>query len=221
MLFDLFKSLIFGNGIFYSLILISIFLAFAFSLSIAIYKSFQIFKNNYYSYLFEQDLWNQSLEKNIDNAKQWEDRSTLVKMFSDGFKTFMIHQRKNSNYNSGSNIHLTKNTMKVILLKDQEYFTQGLNVLAFSSIFIPYASLSLAVYEMLIVFTSFEIGVLSLSMFNKAMFLAFSGFVLTGFITVFYMIIQNRLDVENTKSLLFIEEFGNFLHKNFYYGENE
>lgn len=215
----LFNEIIYGNGIFYSLILMFIIASFIASMLLFAVKTYQLVKNNYYTFLFEKDLWTQSLEKNIDNAKKWETRSTLVKMFSDGFKTFMLHHRKNTSYNSGSNINLTKNTMKVIMLKDQEQLNQGFNMIAFNSVFIPYATLLLSLIDIIEVFMTVDISVLSLSMFVKPLAVLLMGLTLTGVSTVLYYAYQNRLEIEKEKFSLFIEEFGNFLHKNFYNGD--
>lgn len=219
-MFDvLIKEVVYGNGWFYSLILMFILASFIASMLFLGVKTFQMIKNNYYTFLFEKDLWTQSLEKNIDNAKKWDDLSTLVKMFSEGFKTFMLHYRKNTNYDSGSTIHLTKGTMKVIMMKDQEIFNQGLNLLAFNAIFIPYASLSLAMYDIISVFMSVELSALTLTMFLKPLAVIMQGFILTGVSTTLYFVYQNRMEIEKEKFEIFIEEFGNFLHKNFYNGE--
>lgn len=217
----LFDKVIYNNPWVYSLILMFIIASFATSMFLLIFKTYQMVKSNYYTFLFEKDLWNQSVEKNVENARKWESLSVLAKMFSEGFITFLSQYKKNDDYNSGSVINMTKSTMNIILLKDQEGLNQGLNILAFNAIFIPYASLTLALHDIINVFMTVEIGILSLDMFVKPLGVILMGMTLTGVSTVCYFAYQNRLEFEKEKFALFIEEFGTFLHKNFYTGDKK
>lgn len=221
MILDLFQLVIYDNNWFYSLILMFIISSFLSSLFFVFTKGYRIFKNNYYTYLFEKDLWNQSLEKNLDNSKKWVDRSTLVKMFSNGFTVFIGQYKNNNNYNYGSNIELTKNTMKVILKKDIEYYNNGFNLLSFNSSFIPYSILALATWEIVSIFSTVSIETISLVMFVKPLSLLFFGLLMTGVTTTLYLILKDRLETEEEKLGLFVEEFGIFLHRNFYTEEEK
>lgn len=217
---ELVHNAIFNNDVLYSIILMFVLASFIGAMIIIALKSYNMVSNNYYTILFERDLWTQSLEKNINNAKEWEDKSTLVKMFSEGVKTFIGQYRKNPDYNYGSNLELTKSTMRVILKKDYETFNQGFNILSFNSIFIPYSMLCLAISDVVVIFQSVGIDILELSMFVKPMVIMGIGLFLTCITTILYMVFQNRLDYEKEKLDLFIEEFSNFLHRSFYTKED-
>lgn len=221
MILESLKLVVYGNNWFYSLLVMLSFASFIISILISTKRSYLIFKNSYYTYLFEKDLWNQSLEKNLDNARQWTEKSTLVKMFSEGFKLFISQYKKNNEYNSGSNIDLTKNTMKVVLKKEYENLNMGLNILSFNSYFIPYVFLFLSIFEIINIFSTVSLDVLSLAMFVKPLTLLIVGLLMTGITHVLYVGIKDRLLYEEDKLNLFIEEFGNFLHRNFYTGENK
>lgn len=216
---ELINNAIFNNNVLYSTILMFVLASFIGAMIIIALKSYNMISNNYYTMLFERDLWTQSLEKNINNAAQWEDKSTLVQMFSEGVKTFIGQYRKNPEYNYGSNIELTKSTMRVILQKDYETFNQGFNILSFNAVFIPYTMLGLAVTDIIVIFQTVSLDVLELSMFVKPMVILSIGLFCTGITTILYLVFQNRLDYEKEKLDLFIEEFANFLHRNFYIKE--
>lgn len=221
MIKNLLELVVYGNNWFYSLLLMVAFASFLASIILFVFKSYEIFKNNYYTYLFEKDLWSQSLEKNLDNSKQWIDRSTLVKMFSNGFQVFIKEYKKNNNYNYGSNIALTKSSMKVILKKDIESHNSGLNLLSFNASFIPYTFLTLAIWDIIITFSTVSMEVLSLVMFIKPLSLLFFALIMTGITATLYNSMKDKLYTEEEKLYLFVEEFGNFLHRNFYNNEGQ
>lgn len=216
---ELVHNAIFNNNVLYSIILMFVLASFIGAMIIIALKSYNMVSNNYYTILFERDLWTQSLEKNINNATEWEDKSTLVKMFSEGVKTFIGQYRKNPEYNYGSNLELTKGTMRVILKRDYETFNQGFSILSFNAIFIPYTMLCLAVSDIVVIFQTVGLDVLELSMFVKPMVILGIGLFCTCITTILYLLFQNRLDHEKEKLELFVEEFSNFLHRSFYVKE--
>lgn len=216
MFISVLEDILYTNGLLYISVLILIVASFLGAILASIFKSVQIFKNSYYSYLFEKDLWSQSLEKNIINANNLHNKSTVIKMFSEGFKLFVAQHEKSETYNSGSTIDLTKRTMKIILYKDLNYFSQGFNILSFNAVFIPYASLSLALWNILEVFNSVDIGILTLSMFIKPLTVLVLGISLAGISSVVYLVLQSKLESDERQALLFIDEFSSFLHRNFY-----
>lgn len=218
---ELIHDAVFNNDFLYSTILMFVLSSFIGAMVIIALKSYNIVSNNYYTILFEKDLWTQSLSKNIDNAELWTEKSTLVKMFSEGVKTFIGQYRQDSSYNYGSNLELTKGTMRVILKKDYECFNEGFNILAFNSLFIPYTTLCLAISDIVVIFQTVSLDVLELSVFVKPMVILGIGLFCTCITTILYMLFQNRLDHEKEKLELFVEEFSNFLHRNFYTKEVE
>lgn len=216
MFFETIKDIIFNENIVYVSILILMIASFSGAMIASLFKGVEILKNSYYSYLFEKDLWTQSLEINIKNSKSLKDKATMIKMFTEGLKVFMSQHEKTQDYNSGASIDLTTRTMKVILNKDLNYLSQGFNILNFNSSYMPFASITLASWDILNIFNTVDIGVLTLSMFSKAMTVLVLGLALSGISTVIYLTLQNKLEEDEKKALIFIDEFANFLHRNFY-----
>lgn len=214
MFIEILKDIVYDNSLFYLSILIIMFSSFLGALILCSFKGFSIIKDAYYSAIFQKDIWNQSINKIKISALNIKDKSIVANLFLEGYEVYKTHMEgaEKSDYNSI--IFLTKNTMKISLRKELGFLTQGFNILSFNSIFLPYASLTLALWSIINIFNTVDIGVLTLTMFIKPIFIIVVGLAMAGISSVLYIVLENKVkDIENISDL-FIEEFANKLYRN-------
>jgi len=216
MFFDILKDIVYGNSFLYASILIIMFASFTGAILMSSIKVFQISKNAHYSSIFKLDVWNQSIDKSKNNALLIKEHSIIANLFIVGLKSFSETTKENKDYNSGYSISLAKSTMEIILKKEILYLTQGFGLLSFNAIFLPYASLVLALWSVIDIFNTVDIGVLTLTMFVNPLFVIVFGLMMAGISSVVYIISQNKTNEIEDISNLFISEFTNKLHKNYY-----
>lgn len=214
MFIEILKDIVYNNSLFYLSILIIMFSSFLGALILCSFKGLSIIKDAYYSAIFQKGIWNQSINKIKISALNIKDKSIVANLFLEGYEVYKTHMEgaEKSDYNSI--IFLTKNTMKISLRKELVFLTQGFNILSFNSIFLPYASLTLALWSIINIFNTVDIGVLTLTMFIKPIFIIVVGLAMAGISSVLYIVLENKIkDIENI-SELFIEEFANKLYRN-------
>lgn len=216
MFFDILKDVIYGHSFLYVSILVIMFASFLGAILMCLVKGFNISKNAYYSGIFQSGVWDQTIDRSKSNALMIKDKSIVANLFIAGLKTFSETQKKDEGYGNGSSINLIKSTMKVMLEKEIMYLTQGFNLLSFNAVFLPYASLTLALWSIIEIFSTVDIGVLTLTMFVKPLFVIVFGLMMAGISSVVFIIAQNKIDEIQSVSNLFINEFANKLHKNYY-----
>lgn len=213
MFIDILKEIIYENGFVYSTMLIIMFASFLGAILMCSLKFFEIIKNSYYSSIFKKDVWNRTIDKITHDALLIKESSVVASLFLLGLKTYSKYC-KDSEIKRGSAIEITKSTLEINLAKEISYLTQGFNLLSFNAVFLPYASILLCLWSIIDIFNTVDIGVLTLSMFVKPLFVITLGMMMAGISAIVYIVGTNKIEGLKEESDLFIKEITNKLHKN-------
>lgn len=213
-------NFMFSENKFYSFSFLFLIIIFLINFIFFIYKSYIILKFRHYINSFENDFWcgRSNMFDIHKSSEKLKHTSIVALMYNEGFGSFYNIYKKNPNFKISSAIDLTKNTMESVLLKYTNKNLFHINIMYFSAIFILFCSFFISLFSLIdilkIMTNEAPIDILIYPL------MCFMFFAILSFVNYFFACILDHYSERlNSKCEIFILDFTNYLHKNFYYKE--